>query len=115
MESPRSERPKPKVDIFGRKEKHVELDDESEKLPSTRERRRFQKDDKKTPASQRMSSGRQTPTGRKTPTGRETPTGHETPTGRKTPTGRSSTSKRFSKADSRGLSLNTFVYENLFL
>lgn len=97
MESPRSERPKPKVDIFGRKERQVELEEESEKLPSTRDRRRFQKSDRKTSAMQGTSSGRHTPTGRKTPTGRETPTRQKSPSGRLTPSGKST------KFDLKGL------------
>ncbi|XP_052773302.1 microtubule-associated protein 9-like isoform X2 [Mya arenaria] len=84
LESPgRSERPKPKVDIFGRKERKIEFEeDKTEKTTSSRERRRFTKDDKS--AGQKSITGRKTPTGRETPTG----TGRKSPfsTGRQTPT-----------------------------
>ncbi|KAL4231252.1 hypothetical protein ACF0H5_008833 [Mactra antiquata] len=107
LESPRAERPKPKVDLFGRKEKHVEIDDDDEERMPSRERRRFQRDDKRS-IGQKQASGRHTPTGRKTPTGRETPTGRKTPTGRQTPTNRHTRfeeeeEKKKSESKERGL------------
>ena len=72
LESPRAEpRPKPKVDIFGKKEKQAEFDEEDRRQPSARDRRRFP-DTKTTQGQQgrqaqgqqgRQVQGRQTPTG----------------------------------------------------
>ncbi|XP_052228402.1 microtubule-associated protein 9-like isoform X3 [Dreissena polymorpha] len=83
LESPKSERPKPKVDIFGgKKDKTIEFADEPEKTPSSRERRRFGREEKP------LTPGRKTPTKAGEPTGRTTPTLRKSPalSGRLTPT-----------------------------
>lgn len=100
MESPRADRPKPKVELFGRREKQVDLDDdedtERKTFSSARQRRGFMKESKSTTRSSSLSD-------RKTPTGRETPTGRKTPTGRQTPT------KKQTKFDLKGIFAG-FIY-----